>query len=152
MTVRTTEERLRRFLLTVSAALFAGTPIELWFAEHTESWMQLVPFGLCALGLGAVALVLLRPSRRAIVGLRGTMLAIAVGGLLGLYQHLEHNIAFEREIRPAAAASQVVWEALSGASPLLAPGIFVITAMLAIAGTYGHPAMGPAQQATERRT
>jgi hypothetical protein len=62
--------------------------------------------------------------------------------LIGIYEHIEHNLAFELEIRPNATAGQVFMEALGGASPLLAPGILALAAILAIAATYYHPAFG----------
>jgi hypothetical protein len=54
-------------------------------------------------------------------------------GLLGIYEHLENNFKFALEIRPNAVLSNVFWESLSGANPLLAPGI------LALAATYYQP-------------
>jgi hypothetical protein len=138
---RTVEERLRRFLLTTAAVIFAGTVVELWFAEHVESTVQLVPFGLCALGTAAAVAALAAPRRRVLLLVRGVMAAVALGSLYGWYAHLAHNLAFEQEIRPNAPFSAVFWEALSGASPLLAPGILALAAALALASTYGHPAL-----------
>ncbi len=46
--------RLRRFLLLLSGLLLAATVVELVFIGHTDG-IQLLPFGLCALGLIAVA-------------------------------------------------------------------------------------------------
>lgn len=141
MTTRVVEERLRGFLLVVSVVVFAGTIVELWFAEHAESAVQLVPFGLCVLGAVAAIAAYRAPRRRVLLLLRGVMVVIALGSVFGWYEHLAHNLAFEREIRPGAAAGDVFWLALSGASPLLAPGILALAALLAIAATYRHPAL-----------
>jgi hypothetical protein len=147
MTARTVEERLRRFLLAAAALVFAATPVELWFAEHTESEVQLVPFILCGLGLAAVAAALTAPRRGVLLGLRAVMAVMVLGGGFGGYEHLTHNLAFEREIRPSAPAAAVFWDALSGASPLLAPGILALAAALALAATYRHPALGTPRNA-----
>lgn len=134
-----TEARLRRFLLAMSAALFAGTPVELWFAEHIESAIQLIPFALCAIGVVAAIAALMAPSRRVLLGLRVCMILVIIGGLFGWYEHLAHNIEFEMEIRPNATRSEVFWTSLSGASPLLAPGILPVAALLALGATLQHP-------------
>ena len=132
--------RLRIFLLSVSGALCLGTVIELWLAEHTEG-TQLVPFVLCGLGLLVVVRMLLRPGRATAWGLRAIMGIVALGSVFGIYEHLEHNAGFYLEIHPNAATAEVVWGALTGANPLLAPGILALAALLAWAATYHHPAL-----------
>lgn len=134
-------ERLRRFLLTLTALLCVGTVIELALTEHTETIVQWIPFGLCGLGFMAAIGVLLRPQRLTLLGLRVCMGLLALGSFLGIYEHLEHNMAFELEIRPNAVVREVFVAALGGANPLLAPGILALTAILAIAATYYHPAL-----------
>ena len=62
-----------------------------------------------------------------------------------MYEHIEHNLAFELEIRPNASASDVWLDALKGASPLLAPGVLGLAASLALAATYQHPALARRQ-------
>lgn len=130
------EARLRRFLLAVSALILAATIVELLLEEHTESTLQLVPFALCAAGLVVVIGVLVAnrpPMRRA---LRIVMTLVAIGSLVGIYLHIDHNVAFELEIRPGATPADVLGDALMGASPLLAPGITAIAALLAVAAVY----------------
>jgi hypothetical protein len=133
--------RLRVFLLSIAGLLCVGTVLELWLTEHTESAVQLIPFGLCGLGLLAIGAALLRPQRATLLILRLSMGLMAVGSAFGIFEHIEHNLAFELEIRPTATANQVFLDALSGASPLLAPGILALAAVLAIAATYYHPAL-----------
>lgn len=134
-------ERLRRFLLTLTALLCVGTVIELALTEHTETIVQWIPFGLCGLGFVAAIGVLLRPQRLTLLGLRVCMGLLVLGSFLGIYEHLEHNVAFELEIRPNAVVSDIFVAALGGANPLLAPGILALMALLAIAATYYHPAL-----------
>ena len=71
------------------------------------------------------------------IALYVVMSLVAAGALLGVYLHTAGNIEFEREISPSASGGVVVWNALHGASPLLAPGILLVGAMLAVAGVYG---------------
>ena len=133
--------RLRRFLLALSVVLLAGAVAELWFVEHTEDPLQLVPFVLCGLGVVAGVVALLRPGRVALWALRAVMLLVAAGSLLGVYLHVESNAALERELNPGMAAGQVWFGALGGANPLLAPGVLAVAALLALAATYRHSAL-----------
>jgi hypothetical protein len=133
--------RLRQFLLVVCALLFVGTLLELWFTNHVETLLQLIPFALCGLGLIAVVLAMLRPRRAALLALRACMGLVAAGSLYGVYEHLENNLGFHRELYPNASTGNLLMGALSGANPLLAPGILALTAALAIAATYYHPGL-----------
>ncbi|MCA9985881.1 MAG: hypothetical protein KDE59_16360 [Anaerolineales bacterium] len=133
------ETRFRHFLLVVAASLCVGTVLELIFSEHFESPAQFIPFVLCGVGLLAILIALFFPRRGTIWGLRLTMLLVGLGSLFGIFEHVEHNFAFELEIRPNAVAGDVLWDALQGANPLLAPGILGLTALLALAATYYHP-------------
>jgi len=133
--------RLRRFLLVTSALLFAGTLGELWLINHTEDVVQFVPFVLCGLGLLILLLVRLHPRRATMLVLRAVMVLVVLGSLVGIYLHVESNLAFVREINPNAPAREAIFGALGGANPLLAPGILSLAAMLAMAATYYHPAL-----------
>ena len=133
--------RLRRFLLLFSVLLFGGAVVELWLVNHKEDTLQLIPFGLCALGTAAALLALLRPRRATLWLLRGSMALVVCGTLLGIYLHLDGNIDFQREIDPGAPASDMLPSVLAGANPLLAPSILSVAAVVALAATYRHPAL-----------
>ncbi len=66
---------------------------------------------------------------------------IALGSLVGLYEHISNNIAFQLEIQPGSTTAQLIAAGLGGANPLLAPGILAVAAVLALAATYYHPAL-----------
>jgi hypothetical protein len=134
--------RLRRFLLVFSIALLGGALLELWLIEHTEDPVQFIPFGLCGLGTLAALAALLRPRRSTLLALRVCMALVVLGTLLGIYLHVEGNLALQREISPNAGAGATLFGALGGANPLLAPGILAVAAVLALAATYHHPALG----------
>lgn len=116
----------------VAASLCAGTVLELIFSKHFESPVQSIPFVLCGLGL----LALFRPRRGTIWV---TMLLVGLGNLFGIFEHVEHNFAFELERRPHAVAGDVLWDALQSAKPRLAPGMLGLTPLLALAATQYHP-------------
>jgi hypothetical protein len=122
------EARLRRSLRVAAASVFAATPLELLFAEHIDSAIQLFPFVAAVLG-GAGLVALRRPE-----GIRLARVLLVLVGLvavLGMWEHVEHNYAFEREIRPNLGAGAVAWRALFGSSPVFAPGILLLGAFLA---------------------
>jgi hypothetical protein len=141
MSIPTVEQRLRTFLLATSAFLCVGTVVELLLAEHYGDAVQLVPFVLCGVGLAVVVAALRSPARATLLALRGVMALLLLGSLFGVYEHLESNAEFALELRPGAALSDVLLPTLTGAAPLLAPGILALAAALAIAATYQHPAL-----------
>jgi hypothetical protein len=137
--------RLRLFLLGLSAWMCAATIVELLLIEHAESPAQILPFLLCGLGLVVVLAALMWPQRATLLALRGVMGLLLIGSLFGVYEHIEHNLAFELEIRPGAVAADVWFDALRGASPPLAPGTLALAAIVALAATYYHPALARAR-------
>jgi hypothetical protein len=139
------ERRLRRFLLIVVECLCLGTIVELWLAKHVKDPVQLIPFGLCVVGFLSALAVLLQPQRTTIIVLRIVMIVVVLGSVLGAYEHLASNVEFESEMRPSAAATDVVMPALMGSAPLLAPGILALAGILSIAATYYHPALGKSE-------
>src|SRR5438128_1583669 len=141
MPTTTVEQRLRTFLLWLAGSMCVGTIIELFLAKHYEDPIQFVPFILCGAGLVAVAAALRRPQRARLLALRAVMSLLLLGSLLGVYEHLINNFAFELDMRPSAIWSDVWFQALRGAAPLLAPGILAVAAVVAIAATYAHPAL-----------
>ncbi|HYP40151.1 MAG TPA: hypothetical protein VEX13_07295 [Chloroflexia bacterium] len=134
-------------MLLVAASIFVATPVELVLEGHTKDTLQLIPFVMCGVGLLTVVAALVRPQKATLLALRVAMLLVALGGVLGIGLHLLNNFAFEREVRPSAAVGDVLINTLKGANPLLAPGILVVAALVAVAATYYHPALGRQEQA-----
>jgi len=135
-------ERLRRFLLILAGLICVATVVELWLIKHTEDSIQFLPFVLCGLGLVAIVAVLLRPQRGTLRLLQGIMVLLIIGSGFGIYEHVASNWEFALEIQPNATMNTLIFKALGGANPLLAPGMLAFAAILAIAATYYHPALG----------
>ncbi|MCC6314083.1 MAG: hypothetical protein IT337_08705 [Thermomicrobiales bacterium] len=136
MNERARLQRLAGFLYGFSAVMFAGAMLELLAARHFAELMQLVPFALCAVGLAVTLLAWRRPSRNAIGALRLTMPVIIIASLIGVWEHIEGNIGFIREMRPNTAGWDLAVGALTGRAPLLASGALAATAVVAVAATY----------------
>ncbi|HEX6729092.1 MAG TPA: hypothetical protein VF074_03735 [Pyrinomonadaceae bacterium] len=128
--------RLRLFLLLLSSLLFSGALLELWLVNHTEDVVQWLAFVLAGLGLSATLSVLFWRGRTTVTVLLVSMVVVILGSLFGIYEHVINNIAFEREIQPNATFSQLALKGLSGANPLLAPGVLAVAGLLALAATY----------------
>ncbi len=141
MTHATIEQKYRTFLLALSVVMLIGMTGELLLAEHDESFVQLIPYGLAGIGIVAVLAVMHAATRVRLRALQGVVVLLALGGVYGIYEHLAHNFAFELEIRPNATAGEVVVDALQGASPLLAPGVLTLAAVMAAAAMYRHPGL-----------
>lgn len=135
-----TEAGLRLALLGVAALICLGAAVELLMIGHVEPGPQLIPLGLSALGLAGAAALHRAPSPRVIRGLRALVVLLTLGSAFGSFEHLEHNFAFEEEIRPSASTAEKAREALFGANPLLAPGAYLGVALLLAAATWRHPA------------
>ncbi len=135
-------QQLRRFLLALSILLFMGSLTELWLVGHTEDTIQWLPFALSVGGAIVSALFYLRPGKGTSRALRVWMALVILGTLLGIYLHVEGNFYFEREIAPRAPTEELLWKALEGGNPLLAPGILAVAGILAIAATYRHEIAG----------
>lgn len=120
--------QLRRALRLAAAAIFVATPIELALQSHFGG-IQTLATVACALGLVAVVVHERRRVARILAGV-----AAAIGAL-GVFEHFEHNFDFAREIRPNSTVGEAFVEAITGASPALAPGILCLGAALIWAAT-----------------
>ncbi|HKO99871.1 MAG TPA: hypothetical protein VJU86_23045 [Pyrinomonadaceae bacterium] len=130
--------QLRRFLLVLSVLLFAGALVELWLVGHTEDTIQWLAFAVAAVG-GLAALARLFGSGRGILRLlRVSMVVVILGSVFGVVMHLIGNVEFEQEINANAPTATMLWRALKGGNPLLAPGVLMVAAILSLAATYRH--------------
>ena len=134
------ERRLRALQLAIAAAGFAGVIAELVLHEHWAELWQLVPFFLCGAGIAAIVAFAASPGRSTARLLQVVMLLAAVGAVIGMVQHLQGNLGFEREIFPKAPLAELLGSAVRGVAPLLAPGGIALGALIAAAATYRHPA------------
>jgi hypothetical protein len=141
------ERWFRRFLLILVELMCIGTVFELYLAKHYKETDQLIPFGLCIAAFLSVLVVLIRPQLAMIWLLRVVMVVVILGSLLGGMLHLNANLEFVTEMRPTISTIDGLLTALSGAAPLLAPGVLGLAGVLALAATYYHPALGKRSEA-----
>jgi len=134
--------KLRQYLLIISAGVFVMTVTELFFLSHWNETIQILPFALSGLGLLTLVLAFFRPSPGTLNTLRWSMLVIAACSLIGFYEHMLNNYGFWLEIKPNATTWELLKATLEGANPVLAPGILMLGAVIALMAIYKHPLLG----------
>lgn len=132
--------RLRTLILAVLCFGMVGTGIELFLLEHTEDTLQWVPLILLAVGLGSALALAMRASRSTLRVFRILMVLFIAAGITGVYLHYKGNVEFELEMYPTMSGFKLIWEALRGATPSLAPGTMALFGLIGLTTTYAHPA------------
>jgi hypothetical protein len=138
--------RLRRGLLAILALGVVGTLAELCLLEHWEDW-QKTPLVLLAAGMLALIVHALRPGRGSVRALQALSALFVAGGLVGVWLHYDGNVEFELEMYPTRAGLVLVWEAIRGATPALAPGSLSLLGLVGLLATWGHPSLGSGSRA-----
>jgi hypothetical protein len=137
---------LRRLLLGLMLLGMLGLMAELLLLEHYEDVWQWVPLVSLAVGFLLALAVWMRPGRGTLRAFRAVSALYVAAGALGVYLHLDGNLEFERESDASLRGLPLLWEALQGATPALAPGALAQLGLLGLALAYRHPALrrGPA--------
>jgi hypothetical protein len=148
MNSRIVLERVRIILTCLAALLFAGTVAELIALKHYDELTQKLPFLLCALGLVALALSWRQLDPRWIAGIWIAMGVTIVGSLFGLWEHLEGNAEFYKEIHPHATTRELLNQAVTGRNPMMAPGILAVAAILTLVVLHVNRALLAPEPAT----
>jgi hypothetical protein len=132
---------LRALLLGLVLLGAAGLLVELALLEHYGSFWQVVPLFVLGFGLGAAVLVAARPGPGTLRAFRLVMGALVITGALGVFLHYDENVAFELELGPDLRGIDLIWAALRGATPILAPGAFLQLGLLGLILVHDHPAL-----------
>lgn len=145
------ERRLRIALAAVFYFGAAGTFIELLFLEHFEETVQFAPLAAILAGAVVLAAALWRPGPRTVAIARWTMLLLVLVAAIGVVLHFRSNVAFELEMEPDTRGARLVWLALHGATPSLAPGALAQLGLVGFLFTLGHPALRDPHAHLDRR-
>lgn len=130
---------LRQILLLLVLFGNLGLIAELLLLGHTESFNQWIPLIVLLLGTISTLTVMFRPGHRAIRLFQCIMALFLMAGLLGLYLHYRGNVEFALERYPDASGFDLMWKALRGATPTLAPGALSQLGLLGLVYTFRHP-------------
>lgn len=131
--------RVRRVLLSILLLGLVGTGIELILLGHSDGWQQLAPLLLIALGLIVLGWYGLDRQSRSLRALQATMVLFVASGFAGLVLHYRGNVEFALETYRTLAGWDLFREAISGATPTLAPGTMIELGLVGLAYTYRHP-------------
>ncbi len=129
----------RSLLLAVILVGNLGLQVELLLLDHAETFNQWIPHLTLAIGLVAIGLVFFKPSGFTVMLFRIVMFGFIGIGLLGLFLHYRGNVEFARERWPTLGGTALVWKALRGATPALAPGALAQLGLLGLLYTYRNP-------------
>ncbi len=121
-----------RTLLALLLFGIGGTLVELLLLEHWDGWKQWVPLALLAVAIPLLIWALLRSRDRVPIGVRPLMMLYVLTGLLGTWFHYRGNAEFELEMTPDAHGWALFKEAVTGATPALAPGTMVWFGLLGL--------------------
>lgn len=139
LSVDTGVDPIRRLLLALIVIGASGLLAELFLLEHTESGFQWLPLLVLGATILATIAVATRPSRGLVRTFQSLMVVAVLVGALGVYLHYDGNTEFELEMDPNVRGLGLLWSALHGATPALAPGALVQLGLLGLIATYRHP-------------
>jgi hypothetical protein len=133
---------LRQLILGLVLIGIVGLEIELALLRHADSFSQLIPHATLIVGLLCTIAVALRPNPGTLRIFQVMMVVFLAIGVLGLVLHFRGNVEFALERNPSLGGIKLLWKALRGATPALAPGALAQLGLLGLIYTYRHPAAG----------
>lgn len=133
------KEVVRTLVLGVFVFSLLGTGGELILLEHTEDIWMWIPLGL--MGGSTLLLVVygITKARWSVQAFQWLMILFVISGFVGIWLHLKGNMEFELEMYPDIEGFKLLWEALKGATPALAPGTMTQLGLLGLIYTFKHP-------------
>lgn len=135
---------IRQLIFGLLLLGMVGLIVDLFLLEHTDSFSQWSPLVLLGAGLVSSVVLAMRPSRGALEVFRAVMVLFVANGLLGVYFHFAGNVEFALERNPSLRGLPLVWKALGGATPAMAPGALAQLGLLGLVYAYRRPAVGRA--------
>ena len=132
---------LRQLVLALVFIGIVGLEIELALLRHAESFSQLIPHAVLLIGLVITIAVAINPAIPTLRAFQAMMWLFVVIGLVGLFFHYKGNVEFAVERDPTLRGFKLIWKALRGATPALAPGALSQLGLLGLIYTYRHPVL-----------
>jgi hypothetical protein len=132
---------LRRLLLALVFIGVVGLEVELALLRHAETLNQWIPHVALLTGLISTVAVYIRPGPATLRFFQAVMFIFLIVGALGVYLHVRGNVEFALERDHSLTGIRLIWKALRGATPALAPGAMVQLGLLGLLYSYRHPAL-----------
>lgn len=118
-----------------------GIEAELLLLDHTDGNWQLFPIVLCAVAILVLVWYAVTRGGLAVRAIQGVMSLFLVAGLLGTWQHFEGNMEYEQESDPSLSGRALYQNAMTGATPTLAPGALVQLGLIGLLFSFRHPSL-----------
>lgn len=131
----------RKILLAITWLGVVGLIAELLLIEHYEKRWQIIPLALLGMSLATLIPITWWPSDQSLRAFRIVMAICVLSAPFGIWQHYSGNTEFELERRRELRGAPLMWRALHGATPVLAPGAMAQLGLLGLALTFRHPAL-----------
>lgn len=119
----------------------AGLCVDLLLLKHYETVLHAIPVVLLAAALAVTVAAAARPGPRTLALFRAAMALCVILGVGGVGLHLRGNLAWALERDETLGGWPLLWNAIRGATPLLAPGALAQIGLLGLIFTYHHPAL-----------
>ena len=132
---------LRRFVLAILIIGIVGTGVELVLLEHMEDIWQWIPLVLLAVALPGAGWLFVAPGVTSVRVFQILMVLFVFSGFVGQWFHFKGNVEFELEMYPSRGGLDLVWEALGGATPSLAPGTMTLLGLFGLVVCFRHPGL-----------
>jgi len=130
---------IRSVILAVLIIALVGTGLELALLGHIEEPAQMIPVGLIVAALMVLTLYAVRRGPRILRLFQVLMALFVVAGVAGIVLHYQSNVEFELELYPAMEGMEFLTKVLTGAIPVLAPGVMIQIGLLGGIYTFRHP-------------
>ena len=124
---------MRRALYGILVLGLLGTGVELLLLGHTDGAWQIAPLVLIGISLGTAGWRAFDRGTTSLWPFRAAMLLNAASGLVGTYLHYRGNVEFELEMSPGLGGFELFAEAMTGATPALAPGAMALLGLIGLA-------------------
>jgi hypothetical protein len=130
---------MRKMLLALVLIGIVGLIAELLLLGHTDSATQWIPLVSLGAGLATTLAVRFAPGRATLRAFQFVMLVFVIAGGVGVYLHFAGNIEWIHERTPELGGWPLVWKALRGATPALAPGALAQLGLLGLVYAWRYP-------------
>ena len=121
-----------------------GIGVELLLLGHYDDAWKVAPLVLIALSIALLGWHVVSGGRAALRPLRWLMWLFIVSGVVGLWLHYRGNVEFELEMYPDLAGLALFAQAMTGATPSLAPGTMILLGVVGLLYSFRHPALSRA--------
>ncbi len=134
----------RELLCLLAAGVSVASMVELALIAHWHGSTQTMAWVAAWAGLTAAWLVNGPTGPRRLRAGAGLATGAMVIATIGVFVHLNKNLAFVTELRPQAGLTSRLLDAARGGLPLLAPASLALPGLLVAVATWRHPDSTPA--------